>query len=138
MRAAHEEITRNWWNDSRSEFEIYISAATLREASGGDQAAAADRLRSLDGLPELEITEDAEKLARNLVSEVPLPARAAIDALHIAVATVHGVDFLLTWNCKHIANATLRDRIERVCRRHGFEPPIICTPEELQEEPVDE
>jgi hypothetical protein len=68
---------------------------------------------------------------------VPLPERAAVDALHIAVAAVHGMDYLLTWNCTHIANAALRDPIESVCRAHGYEPPAICTPEELLSEEGD-
>ncbi len=134
IRAAHQEITRSWWNDSRDAFHVYVSAATVREASGGDPIAAAERLRALRGLPELEITVEAEELAQELLNEIPLPARAAVDALHIAVAAVHGMDYLLTWNCTHIANATLRSRIESVCRLKGFEPPIICTPEELAED----
>ena len=74
---------------------------------------------------------EVEALAAALLREVPLPERAAADALHIAVAAVNGVSFLVTWNCTHIANATLRPRIEAVCRRLGYEPPVICTPQEL-------
>src|SRR5207244_691819 len=93
--------------------------------------AAAQRLEMLRDLPLLEQTEDATSLAQVLLEQVPLPDRAAVDALHIAVAVVHGMDYLLTWNCTHIANAALRDRIETVCRERGYEPPVICTPEEL-------
>jgi len=74
---------------------------------------------------------EAEELAATLLREVPLPARAAADALHIAVAAVNGVSYLVTWNCTHIANASLRSQIEAVCRRSGYEPPVICTPREL-------
>jgi len=72
-------------------------------------------------------------LATSIVVGVPLPEKAAIDALHIAVAAVNGVEYLLTWNCKHIANPSLRPQIERTCREMGFEPPVICTPQELLE-----
>ena len=89
------------------------------------------RLAALDGVPVLAQTLEAETLADTLLREVPLPAKAAADALHIAVAAVNGVAYLLTWNCTHIANATLRPRIEAICRQLGYEPPVICTPTEL-------
>ncbi len=82
----------------------------------------------------LEVTEDALALAEDLVSKGALPRKAAEDAIHIAVAVVNGLDYLITWNCKHIANARMRDKIEHVCRAKGHEPVIICTPEELLEE----
>jgi len=100
---------------------------------GGDFVAAADRLRVLAEVPLLEVTTGAESLAGALLEEVPLPPKAATDALHIAVAAVNGVEYLLTWNCRHIANPALRQRIESVCRRMRFEPPVICTPQELLE-----
>jgi hypothetical protein len=79
----------------------------------------------------LEQTEGATELAQTLLKQVPLPKRAAVDALHIAVAAAHGMDYFLTWNCTHFANAALRDSIESICRAGGYEPPLICTPEEL-------
>jgi hypothetical protein len=88
-------------------------------------------MEALRDLALLEQTEEATDLAQMFVENVPLPERAAVDALHIAIATVHGMDYLLTWNCTHIANATLRGLIESVCRANGYEPPVICTPEEL-------
>ena len=92
------------------------------------------RLAVLAGIAEIELTEPATDLARMLVEEGPLPAKAALDALHIAVAVAGGMEYLLTWNFKHLANATMRNQIERKCRSRGFEPPIICTPEELSGE----
>jgi len=77
--------------------------------------------------------EKAEALAENLVRAGSLPRTAAVDAVHIAVAVVNGMDYLLTWNCTHIANASTRPRIEQACRSHGYEPPVLCTPEELME-----
>ena len=137
VRAAHQQITRDWWDRRRAEFELHISQVVLRECQAGDATAAAERLKILQDLPLLEQTEEATRLAQALVDRVPLPERAAVDALHVAIAVVHGVDYLLTWNCTHIANATLRDPIESVCRENGYEPPAICTPDELLAEEGD-
>jgi len=137
VRAAHQQITRDWWDRRREEFELYISQVVLRECQAGDATAAAERFKILQDLPLLEQTEEATRLAQALVDRVPLPERAAVDALHVAIAAVHGVDYLLTWNCTHIANATLRDPIESVCRENGYEPPAICTPDELLAEEGD-
>jgi predicted nucleic acid-binding protein len=134
VRAAHQQITREWWEKRREQFELFISQVVLRECPAGDPKAASERLEVLQDLPLLEQTEEATKLAQALLQKVPLPNRATVDALHIAVASVHGMDYLLTWNCTHIANAVLRDPIESVCRASGYEPPAICTPEELLSE----
>jgi hypothetical protein len=88
-------------------------------------------LVALAGVPLLEQTPDVASLAEALVRGVPLPEQAAADALHIAITAVHGVEYLLTWNCTHIANVALRSRIEAVCRAAAYEPPLICTPEEM-------
>ena len=128
--AAHQQITGEWWA-RRDEFELYSSRLVVQECQAGDPQAAADRLAALAGIPLLEQTSDAAALAEALVRGVPLPERAAADALHIAIAAVHGMGYLLTWNCTHIANVTLRPQIEAVCRASGYEPPLICTPEEL-------
>jgi hypothetical protein len=130
IRAAHQQITREWW-ERRHGYELFVSQLVIRECQAGDPRAAADRLEALTGLPLLEQSDEVEALARALIDQVPLPERAAADALHIATAAAHGMDYLLTWNCTHIANVTLRGRIEAVCRDSGFEPPAICTPEEL-------
>ena len=106
----------------------------LEESAGGDQEAAQQRLSAIETLPLLEIAEEAIALAKDLVRMGPLPATAEVDALHIAIAVTNRVDYLLTWNSKHLANAALRSRIERVCRARGYDPVIICTPEELLEE----
>lgn len=133
VRAAHQEVTREWWA-TRSAFELYISQLVLDEAAAGDPGAAAQRLEALRDLPLLELTMEATGLARDLVRLAALPSKAAADALHIAIAAVNGLDYLLTWNCAHIANATMRSKIEAICRASGFEPPVICTPLELVEE----
>lgn len=134
VTAAHQQITREWWDTRRHAFALFVSQMVLDEAGAGDPEAAARRLTVLTPLPLLNPHEEEAELAQALLEHVPLPASAAADALHIAIAVVNGMDYLLTWNCTHIANATLRSRIEAVCRSKGFEVPIICTPEELLEE----
>jgi hypothetical protein len=133
VRAAHQQITREWWA-RRSAFVLYASRLVVQECEAGDPQAAADRLAALAGVPLLEQTPEAASLAEALLRGVPLPEQAASDALHIAITAVHGWDYLLTGNCTHIANVTLRPRIEAVCRAAGYEPPLICTPEELPAE----
>lgn len=130
VRAGEQQLTRDWWM-RRSNFELRVSSLVLLECGAGDSEAAALRLAALDGVPVLAQSPEAESLADALLRNVPLPSKAAADAMHIAVAAVNGVAYLLTWNCTHIANATLRPRIEGLCRQMGYEPPVICTPKEL-------
>jgi predicted nucleic acid-binding protein len=134
VMAAHQESTRNWWDDERHSFDLYISEAVVQEASLGDPSAAQRRLEVLSDLAELQITDEARLLARELVEKTPLPMTARVDALHIATATVHGMDYLLTWNCRHIANAAMRKSLAAICEAAGYEIPVICTPLELIEE----
>jgi predicted nucleic acid-binding protein len=133
VKAAHQEITREWWS-ARARFELYVSQLLLDEASGGDREAARLRLESISGIPVLAASPEASVLAQQLVAQGSLPPKAAADALHIAIAAVNSVDYLLTWNCTHIANAAMRHKIEAICRRSGYEPVVLCTPEELMEE----
>jgi predicted nucleic acid-binding protein len=112
---------------------VYVSDFVITECAAGDPVAAQERLAFLGDIPQLDVTEDVETLAEQLLKRVPLPSKAALDAAHIAVAAVHGMDYFLTWNRAHIANAALRHRIERICRSVGYETPIICTPQELME-----
>ena len=130
VRAGEQQVTRDWWA-RRAEFELRVSSLVLLECGAGDSDAAALRLAALDGVAVLAQSAEAEALADTLLREVPLPAKAAADALHIAIAAVNGVAYLLTWNCTHIANAVLRPSIEASCRQLGYEPPVICSPKEL-------
>ena len=134
VMAANQEATRNWWEVARPRFDLFISEIVVQEANGGDPEAAKRRVTAIEGLPELAVSEEAELLATRLLADAAIPEKAKTDALHIAVATVHGIDYLLTWNCKHIANAVMRPKIEAICRASGYEPPVICTPLELMEE----
>ena len=133
--AAHQQVTRDWWS-TREAFELFVSQSVLDEASAGDVAAAALRIAALRDLVLLDLSADATLLAAELIRGGGVPEKAKIDALHIAVASVHGMDYLVSWNCTHIANATMRGRIEAICRRAGFDPPVICTPLELVKEQV--
>jgi predicted nucleic acid-binding protein len=130
--AAHQQLTVAWWDQQRSHYELFTSQVVLAEARAGDPDAAQRRVAVLEHLPLLDVTDAAITLAAALVSGQALPAQAAQDALHVAVACVHGIEYLLTWNCAHLANARLRSRIEQICREAGYVPPIICTPEELE------
>ena len=131
--AANQETTREWWDNHRQRFELFVSRFVVDECSDGDPVAARERLIYLEGLPLLFVSDEVNALAESLRVSVPLPEKARIDALHISVAAVNGVEYLLTWNGKHIANPSMRPRIERLCREMGYEPPVICTPQELLE-----
>jgi hypothetical protein len=132
--AGHQQITHDWWNQFRADFELCTSLLVLQEAGSGDPEAAQDRLMILKSMVLLDTTEAAVVLAEELVRANALPAKAADDALHIAVAASQKIPFLLTWNCRHMANAIMRPVIESVCAKMGYKAPIICTPEELRKE----
>jgi hypothetical protein len=132
--AARQQITREWFAHRAARCDLFVSQLVVTEASGGDDLAARERTAFLEGIPQLKITDAVGELAEHLVESGAVPRTAAEDALHIAVAAAHGVEYLLTWNCKHIANAAMRQAIERSCREAGYEPPIICTPEELNDD----
>jgi hypothetical protein len=131
--AALQQMTRDWWT-GRGAYDLFVSQLVIDEAGAGDPAAAARRLELLREIAVLETTEDAVRLGKALLDGGAVPPKAAADAFHIGVAAAHGLDYLLTWNCTHIANAALRGKIEAICRASGFEPPVICTPVELTEE----
>jgi len=128
--AAHQQITREWWSH-RDEFDLYLSRLVVQECEAGDAQAALDRLAAMKGIPLLAQGPEVSALAESLMRDVPLLEKAAADSLHIATAAVHRMKYFLTWNCTHIANVVLRPKIEAVCRAAGFEPPLMCTPEEL-------
>jgi hypothetical protein len=134
VRAAHQQLTRDWWATAAARYQLFASALVIAESAAGDTAAAAARKAVLDGLPLLAEPPEAEDLATALVRQLAIPPKAHRDAAHVAIAAANGIEYLLTWNCKHLANLHQRSRIERVCRDHGFEPPSIGTPIELQED----
>jgi len=129
----NQELTREWWANSRADYDFFVSEVVLAEVASGDPDLARQRLLVAQDVPLLRVTEEAELLAPLLLRAAGLATNAATDALHMAVATVHGMDYLLSWNCAHIANATIRRAIEKQCRLSGYEPPVICTPQEIAE-----
>ena len=131
--AGHQQITLEWWRNAAERFELVASQLVVDEASAGDADAARDRLAALGSVTLLDATEEALELAQQLINAGAIPAKAAEDAAHIAIAVTNGIEYLVTWNCRHIANATVRSQIEMVCRNAGYEPAVICTPDELME-----
>ena len=113
--AANQQMTRDWWDNHRDKYHVLVSRFVVEECSKGDSAAAQERQTYLSGLPVLDLPSEVKALADALLAGVPLPEKATVDAFHISVAAVNGVEYLLTWNCKHIANPALRPRIERIC-----------------------
>ena len=128
----NQRATHDWWN-TRSRFRLVVSEFVVDEISRGDPTYSALRLAAVDGIPLLELTGEVDALAAALLKRASLPAKAAIDAAHVALAAIHGVDFLVTWNLKHIANAVIRHRLGAICADEGFAPPAICTPAQLLE-----
>jgi len=131
--AANQDLTREWWQGRRKRFELYASAVVVGEAQRGDPVMAAARVAIVRELRLAQVTREALDLATALIAGSGVPQKANEDALHIAVAATNGLDYLLTWNCTHIANAVTIPRVNAICRRHGFEPPLIYTPQELME-----
>ena len=134
VTAARQQITREWWETNRLGFETYISTLVLEEAGEGDQLAAEKRLQALTGMPVLTITNEVEALAAAFIQPGPLPEEYVEDALHIAVAAVNGMDFLLTWNFTHINNAVMKRALIQITEQNEYECPIICSPDELGRE----
>ena len=132
VQAAHQQITRQWWA-GRDRFDIFVSRAVVAEARRGDARAAKRRLAALRGIPRLAAGRRGIRLAESLLRLGALPQKAEVDAVHVGIAAVNGIDYLLTWNLRHLANAALRVKIEEAVREAGLVPPIICTPEELME-----
>ncbi|KXS93230.1 MULTISPECIES: type II toxin-antitoxin system VapC family toxin [Microcystis] len=129
--AANIEITREWWEFRRSDFQLYSSQAVAKETAKGDAKIASQRLEILGNLSLLDLNQAVLDLAERFLERSNLPAKADVDAVHIAVATVHGMDYLLTWNCKHIANAQIQRKLAEISIDFGYELPILCTANEL-------
>lgn len=134
IMAAHQEATREWWDNERHWFDLFVSEAVVREAAAGNSEAAGRRLKAIEGIPKLGISDEARDLAKNMIDKGLLPRKAGIDALHISIATTNGMDYLMTWNCHHIANATIQKSTRIFCEEAGYLLPVICTPLELIEE----
>lgn len=131
ITAAWQKETIDWWETQRRRFTLYISQVVIEEAERGDSSAASRRLEALAGLVILPLNDEVIELSKTLIKDGGVPKKALDDALHIAISAVHNVDFLLTWNCRHIDNAEMKPRIREICLEHGFQCPEIATPIEL-------
>ena len=131
LAAAWQKATVDWWETQRSRFDLYTSDVSLEEAGRGDPEAARRRLEAISGIPVLAINHPVVTLSKALLKDRAIPATAQDDALHLAVSVVHGIDYLLTWNCRHLDNAETKPIMRRICSLHGYTMPEICTPQEL-------
>ena len=135
---ACQQATRDWWQLRRCRYELFTSQLVATEAAAGDPEMSKKRIDHLKDIPELQITAEVRDLAKTLVEHGAMPHKAEADALHVAVAAVHQVDLLLTWNCRHIDNPTTKPLVRSVCRDAGYSCPEICTPIEILEGGTDE
>ena len=131
VTAARQTITLEWWEQRRRQFEMYISTLVEEEISRGDSSAAKRRLAYVAEIPTLEVTDQANTLAKDLLKQRAVPKNSAEDALHIGIAAATGMEYLLTWNFKHINNAETKTMIAKVIEAYGFVSPVLCSPEEL-------
>ena len=131
--AARQQVTREWWTGASDRYDLYVSEITIEECGDGDPDAAKERLDLVQNIDLIETSPEAEELAELLVNRLAVPASEPRDALHIAIATVNAVQFIVTWNFKHILNPHLQTKIANACREGGYEPPVICTPQQLLE-----
>ncbi|MBF0548684.1 MAG: type II toxin-antitoxin system VapC family toxin [Candidatus Riflebacteria bacterium] len=129
--AAYQELSQEWWEKRSGKYDLFSSQITFNEASIGDPEVSQKRLEILQKIPFITITSEVIELSEKIINSGVIPKKATPDALHISIATVFGMDFLLTWNCRHIANATIQKIISQICLSSGFEMPTICTPIEL-------
>jgi hypothetical protein len=129
--AAHQQITQEWWDRRRPLFECYISEVVVDEIRAGDEDAAQRRMERIGEFPLLEATAAAKGLTRAIMDAGVIPQQALRDAAHIAIAAVNNMDYLLTWNCRHLANAQIIRAVAMICAARGYAVPAICTPEEL-------
>jgi len=128
-----QDITKAWWSNCRDYCELFTSNVVVEEAKLGDSIAAQERLAVLNSLSLVRSDSQARKLSRKLVKAGAVPETERADALHIAIAAVAGMDYLVSWNMRHINNPVTHGEIDRICRKAGFEPPVICTPRQLEE-----
>ena len=128
-----QTITRRWWATADRRYRLLASNLVLAECGGGDTKAGLERLDLLRSIALLDIDFDTERLANSLLANHAVPQTEPRDATHIAVAAVNGIDYLATWNFKHIMNPATQHLIDAICRDSGYEPPTICTPEQLLE-----
>lgn len=130
---AHQQITWEWWSTAVKRFDVYISEVVVEEAAAGNKVEAEKRLKELKGFTNLELTEKVEQAAQTYIEKLGIPKKAIRDAAHLAVASVHNIDYLVTWNCTHLANGEIIKKLLKINEKLKIKTPVICTPEELME-----
>lgn len=129
--AANQQVTHEWWEQRLDDYDAYVSDIVIREAKEGNKEYAQKRLDAIKNLTNLEMTTTVVSLSNHIIDTGTLPTKAKVDALHIAISSFYHIQYLITWNCKHIANAHIRSKIESVCKKFGYNLPTICTPLEF-------
>lgn len=133
--AQHQKFTHEWWKQERSRYRLFTSFLVRAEVSRGDAGAAARRMPYLDNIPDLDVPLETDALSRNLIKLLKIPQKAEADATHLALAILHRITYLLTWNCTHLANPVLQKELIEYCQYHQLHVPVICTPELLLSAP---
>jgi hypothetical protein len=131
LQAARQQTSKDWWELKRHQHELFTSEIVLAEIGDGEAVMAQLRLGVMNGIKLLQVTDDAEALTRRILDSGLLPLDADRDAAHIALATIYEMDILLSWNCRHIANASIQARLRRLAEQMGFALPVLCTPDEM-------
>ena len=129
-KAHRQRVTREWWELYRWQFDVYYSDCVEKEARRGDPSAANKRMKALAHFEELKISSPAKQLAARILERCHLPLNAELDTQHAAIAAMHSMQFLLTWNCRHLANKHIRPKLMYICRSEGYTAPLILTPDE--------
>ncbi|MBN1943826.1 MAG: type II toxin-antitoxin system VapC family toxin [Phycisphaerae bacterium] len=127
----HQETTRQWWETKRSEYRIFISPFVIEESSAGDPAASRKRIQILEEMDVLPVNSSLEKLSQELQKYLEIPDKARLDAIHLAFSILYELDYLLTWNCSHLANANALRKLARMAKERNYWLPIVCTPDEM-------
>jgi predicted nucleic acid-binding protein len=131
--AANQEVTQEWWRDERRSYELFVSEFVLSEIMAGDRDAAVKRQEAVQDIAILTANEKSERLAVEIMRQAKLPVSVVDDVAHVSIASVHGMEYLLTWNCAHIANPHWLGKLSRIIVVHGYEMPVVCTPQALLE-----
>ncbi len=131
--AGHQQTTYEWWNNSKRYFDCYISQFVIDEISSGDPLASKKRLEVVQDLSELQVNFEIQKLGNNYLNKLKIPEKSKLDAFHLAIAVWYNIDYMISWNCKHIANAVINKKLFEINNNLGLNTPILCTPLELLE-----
>ncbi len=133
MVHTNQMLAKEWWDERRKEFDVFVSEPVLNEIEKGDAQMAKLRMAAVKGVSVLRLNSEARELADEIISHRILPPRAAVDILHISIASVYKMDFLLSLNCRHIANAIIYKRVSKICSDLGYDPPMVCTVHQIMD-----